>query len=228
MSPPLKNVSGMVSEHQLQQIAAIGGDAGVSAGLRSVVSAGLLALQGDAALLAPVSELHQLADKLAKIQGRRTPAGAWWAPTREALPSPDQLDPAGAVLVTPGAVALIGDGCLVVDVEAGEITANIGGHEVNASIDLNELAGPAALLPASLAGLAMAGTGRRDIGQGLTAERTADDLFRITLQGVGCQCCPSLAQTFAAELAGLVARSTHRAALTRQQLNRVLEVEVTP
>lgn len=128
------------------------------------------------------------------------------------------------MLVTPGAVGLIGDGCLIVDLGVGEIGANIGGHEVKASIDLNELAGPAALLPASLAGLAMAGPGRRDLGHGLTAERTADDLFRITLQGVGCRCCPALAQTFAAELAGLVARSTHQAALTRQALNRVLEV----
>lgn len=224
MPPPTVHVSGRIAPHQLEQIAAIGGDEGVSAGLREVVTAGLLALKGDCALIRPVSELHQLADRLALIQGRITPAGAWWAPTREALPSPDQLDPAGAVLVTPMAVGLVGDGCLIVDLEAGEITATLSGHETSASVDLNELAGPAALLPASLAGLGLAGPGRRDLGHGLSAERTADDLFRITLQGIGARCCPTLAQTFAAELLGLVARASYRAARTRQQLNRVLEV----
>lgn len=129
----------MVSEHQLQQIVDIGGSEGVSAGLRSVVSAGLLA---------PVSELHQLADKLAKIQGRRTTAGGWWAPTEDALPEPGELDPAGSVLVTPAAVGLLGDGALSIDLAAGEIAGRVSGHEIT---------------------VAMAGPGRRDLGHGLTA-----------------------------------------------------------
>jgi hypothetical protein len=214
----------MIAPHQLEQITAIGGSEGISSGLRTVVSAGLLALQSDMALLQPVEDLMVLADRLATITGRKTPAGAWWAPTREALPPTDELDPHGAVIVTPWAVGLLGDGCLVVDLEAGQISANIGGHEVNASIDLNELVGPAVLLPASIAGLAMAGPGRRDLGHGLTAERTADDLFRVSLQNIGARCCPSAAQTFAAELLGLVTRATHRSAMAREQLNRVLEV----
>ncbi len=189
-----------------------------------MVSAGLLALQGDCALIRPVSELHALADRLAQIQGRTTPAGAWWAPTREALPSPDQLDPAGAVLVTPQAVGLIADGAVVIDLEAGELAANLAGHEVNTPIDLQDLAGPAALLPASLAGLAGAGPGRRELGLGLAVERTADDLCRVTLQGIGARCAPDTAQTFAAELLGLVARATRASAVARQQLNRQLEV----
>jgi len=224
LSPPLRHVSGLIPEHQLEQIQAIAAGRGVSAGLRDVITAGLLALQGDCALVAPVSELHELADKLAKIQGRTTPAGAWWAPTREALPSPDQLEPSGAVLVTPGAVALLGDGSLIIDLGAGEITANLGGHEVNTTVDLSELAGPAALLPASLAGLAGAGPGRRDIGLGLAVERTADNLCRVTLQGIGARCTPDTAQTFAAELVGLVARTARASAQTRVELNRRLEV----
>jgi hypothetical protein len=224
LSEPLKHVSGLVAPRQLQQITAIGGDRGLSAGLRDVVSAGLLALQGDCALIRPVSELHALADRLAQIQGRTTPAGAWWAPTREALPSPDQLDPAGAVLVTPQAVGLIADGAVVIDLEAGELAANLAGHEVNTPIDLQDLAGPAALLPASLAGLAGAGPGRRELGLGLAVERTADDLCRVTLQGIGARCAPDTAQTFAAELLGLVARATRASAVARQQLNRQLEV----
>ncbi len=224
MSEPLKHVSGLVAPHQLQQLQAIGGDRGLSAGLRDVVSAGLLALQGDCALIRPVAELHALAERLAQIQGRTTPAGAWWAPTREALPSPDQLDPAGAVLVTPQAVGLIADGAVVIDLEAGELAANLAGHEVNTPIDLQDLAGPAALLPASLAGLAGAGPGRRELGLGLAVERTADDLCRVTLQGIGARCAPDTAQVFAAELVGLVARATRASAVARQQLNRQLEV----
>lgn len=189
-----------------------------------MVSAGLLALRGDCALIAPVSELHALVDRLAAIQGRTTPAGAIWAPTRDALPSPDQLDPSGAVLVTPRAVGLIADGAVVVDLEAGEITATIAGHEVSAPCDLHDLAAIAALLPAALAGLAGAGPGRRDLGHGLTVERTTDSLCRISLKGIAARCAPDLAQTFSAELAGLVARTARASAQTRLELNRALQV----
>jgi hypothetical protein len=214
----------MVPVHQLEQITAIGGDRGVSAGLRDVITAGLLALQGDCALLQPVEELQELAARLARIQGRTTPAGAWWAPTREALPSPDQLDPSGAVLVTPQAVGVLGDGALVIDLEQGVIVANLAGHEVKTAVDLTDLAAPAALLPASLAGLAGAGPGRRDLGLGLAVERTTDNLCRITLQGIGTRCTPDTAQTFGAELAGLIARAARASAQTRVELNRQLQV----
>lgn len=224
MSEPLRHVSGLVPLHQLEQIQAIGGERGVSAGLRDTVSAGLLALAGDCALLRPVSELHELADRLAKIQGRTTPAGAWWAPSREALPSPDQLDPAGAVLVTPGAVGLVADGGLVIDLEACEIAATQAGQEITEPVDLHDVVGPAALLPAALAGLAAAGPGRRDLGLGLAIQRTTDSLCRLTLRGIGVRCSPDVAQTFTAELLGLVARKARASAQTREQLNRALEV----
>lgn len=227
MLPPLENVSAKIPPHQREQIAALAGNRGLSAGLRDVITAGLLALKGDCALIAPIDELRELADRLARIQGRRTPAGAWWAPTSEALPNPKDLEPGGAVLVTPQAVALIADGALVIDMEAGQITGTLAGHEVNISIDLSELAGPAALLPASLAGLAAAGPGRRELGLGLAVERTADNLCRVTLQGIGARCSADIAQTFAAEVAGLVARSARASFDTRLQLEQAL-AEVQP
>jgi hypothetical protein len=224
--PPLENVSAKIPQHQREQIAALAGDRGLSAGLRDVITAGLLALQGDCALIAPTDELRELADRLACIQGRRTPAGAWWAPTSEALPNPKDLEPGGAVLVTPGAVMLLGDGALVIDLGAGQITGTLAGHEVQASIDLTELVGPACLLPASLAGLAAAGPGRRELGLGLAVERTTDNLCRVTLQGIGARCSADLGQTFAAEVAGLVARSARASFDTRLQLERqVAEVQ---
>jgi hypothetical protein len=213
-----------VPPHQLEQIQAIGGSEGISAGLRDVVSAGLLALQGDCGLIRPVSELHELADRLARIQGRTTPSGAWWAPSRDALPSPDQLDPAGAVVVTPRAVGLIAGGAVVIDLEANELTATLAGHEVSNPFDLNDLAAVAALMPAALAGLAGAGPGRRDLGHGLAVERTSGDLCRVTLKGIGASCAPDVAQTFAAELLALVARTARASAQTRMELNRALEV----
>jgi hypothetical protein len=224
LSQNLQHVSGLVPPHQLEQIASIGGDRGLSAGLRDVVSAGLLALQGDCALIRPVSELHALADRLAQIQGRITPAGAWWAPSRAALPSPDQLDPQGAVVVTPRAVGLIAGGAVVIDLDNNELTATLAGNEVTVPFDLHDLAAVAALLPAALAGLAAAGPGRRDVGHGLAVERTSGDLCRVTLKGIGASCEPDVAQTFAAELLALVARTARASAQTRMELNRALEV----
>jgi len=55
-------------------------------------------------------------------------------------------------------------------------------------------------------------------------ERTTDNLCRITLQGIGARCTPDNAQTFAAELVGLVARTARASAQTRVELNRRLEV----
>jgi hypothetical protein len=224
LSEPLRHVSGLVAPHQLQQIEAIGGTEGISSGLRTVVSAGLLALQSDVALLQPVEDLQSLVDRLAKITGRTTPAGAWWAPTREALPTVDQLDPAGAVLAMPRAVTLLTDGTVTVDLANSEITASLDGHEVTTAFDLHDLAAVAALLPAALAGLAGAGPGRRDLGHGLAVERTQDDLCRISLRGIGARCAPDVAQTFAAELLALQARAHRASAQTRQQLNRTLQV----
>jgi len=229
MPPNLQHVAGLIPEHQKQQIEAIGGGA-VSAGLRTAISAGLLALQGDCALIQPIDELRELADRLARIQGRRTPAGGWWAPTREALPSHQELDSGGAVLVMPQSVGLVAGGALVIDLESGLITASNNDSpdsQINARIDLGDLVAPAAVLPAALAGLAIAGPGRREIGLGMAIERTGDELCWLTLQGVGARCDAQLAHTFAAELQGLVARAYAVSASARMSLERQLS-EVTP
>ncbi len=230
MSPPLEHVSGLIPQHQREQITALGGEAGVSAGLRDVVAAGLLALQGDCALIRPIDELRDLANRLSRIQGRRTPAGAWWAPTPEALPSHEELDSGGAVLVMPQSVGLVANGALVVDLEGGVITASNAGtpnSQITAKIDLGDLVAPAAVLPAALTGLAIAGPGRRELGLGLAIERTGDNLCLLTLQGVGARCDAGLAHTFAAEVLGLVARSAQASFATRQQLEQAL-AEVSP
>ena len=226
MSPPKEHISGLIHPHQREQIEAIGGDRGISAGLRDVVTAGLLALRGDAALIAPITELQAVADRLACITGRRTPAGAWWAPTSEAMPQPSELDQHGDVVVTPDAVGLLGDGSIVVDLKAGTITANSSGHEIALPVELADLVHPAALLPATLAGLAAAGPGRRELGLGLAVERTAAGPCRLTLQGVGAMATPLAVQVFAAELLGLLARATRESAHARMALERQLQAEV--
>jgi hypothetical protein len=222
--PPLETISAKIPQHQREQIAAFAGDRGLSAGLRDVIASGLLVLSPvDAAPPPPADELRDLADRLARIQGRRTPSGAWWAPTREALPAPEDLEPGGAVLVTPRQVALIADGSVLVDLAAGEISAAHTGHESRASVEINDLAGPVALLPAALAGLAAAGPGRRDLGLSLAVERTTDNLCRLSLQGIGARCSVDIAATYAAELLGLMARSARASFDTRQQLEQAFQ-----
>jgi hypothetical protein len=46
----------------------------------------------------------------------------------------------------------------------------------------------------------------------------------VTLKGIGASCEPDVAQTFAAELLALVARTARASAQTRMELNRALEV----
>jgi len=220
MPPPLETISAKIPQHQREQIAAFAGDRGLSAGLRDVIAAGLLVMLPDAAPSQPTDELRELADRLARIQGRRTPAGGWWAPTAAALPAAEDLEPGGAVLVTPKAAALIAGGSVVVDLAAGQITVTNADHESRVSIDLSELAAPAALLPAALAGLAATGPGRRDLGLGLAVERTPDHVCRLSLQGVAVRCSPDIATTYAAELLGLMARSARLSFDTRLQLER--------
>jgi hypothetical protein len=223
LSPPLKPVSGLIEDHQLQQVAAIGGDRGVSAGLREVVTAGLLALKGEVALLAPISELHKLADKLATITGRTTPSGAIWAPTDEALPPVEMLDPSGAVVVTPQAVGLLaGAGALVLDMEAGAVIVRGDGGELQQLLELPDLAELAAMLPAVLQALARQAGGVR-IACGLLAERTGTGSFRLSLQGVGPSCEPDVAFMFAAEVVALFARRVACTIRTRQQLEQALQ-----
>jgi hypothetical protein len=222
LSPPLKPVTGLIEDYQLQQVAAIGGARGLSAGVRDVLTAGLLALQGDVALLAPVDQLHQLADRLAMISGRTTPSGAIWAPTEEALPPVEMLDPDGAVIVTPQAVGLLaGAAALVLDTEAGAIIVRGDGGELQQPLELPDLAALAAMLGAGLQALSR-GPGVVQLPCGLTAERTGTSAFRIAFQGVGPTTEPDVAFTFAAEVAALFARRVTSTLRTRQQLEETL------
>jgi hypothetical protein len=221
-SEPLHQISGLIPADHLSQVAAIGGARGLSAGVRDTIAAGLLALRGDAAMLAPISELHQLADKLATITGRTTPSGAIWAPTEEALPPVEMLDPDGAVIVTPQAVGLLaGAAALVLDTEAGAIIVRGDGGELQQPLELPDLAALAAMLGAGLQALSR-GPGVVQLPCGLTAERTGTSAFRIAFQGVGPTTEPDVAFMFAAEVAALFARRVTSTLRTRQQLEETL------
>lgn len=222
-SEPLQPISGLIPADHLEQVAAIGGSRGLSAGVRDTIAAGLLALRGDAAMLAPIGELHKLADKLATITGRTTPSGAIWAPTEEALPPVEMLDPSGAVVVTPQAVGLLaGAGALVIDMEAGAVIVRGDGGELQQPLELADLAELAAMLPAVLQALARQAGGVR-IACGLLAERTGTGSFRLSLQGVGPSCEPDVAFMFAAEVVALFARRVACTIRTRQQLEQALQ-----
>jgi len=232
MSPPLEHVSGLITPHQREQITALGGDAGVSAGVRIAITAGLLALQGDAALLAPVDELQALVTRLAFIQGRRTGSGAWWCPTNEALPPADQLNPVGDVVATPDGVAVMaGNSALIVDFGAGVLVARENGREITAEVDIAQLMQPIALLPAAIAGLAGNGqVGRRDLGAAcLSLELTGSGALRLSAQGLGVTASDEVFLCFAAELLSLATRSMAKSAAARRALDEVLQqTEVAP
>ena len=232
MPPNLQPVAGLIPEHQKQQIEAIGGADGVSAGLRDVVAAGLLALQGDAALLAPVEELQALVTRLSFIQGRRTGSGAWWCPANEALPSADQLNPVGDVVATPDGVALLaGNAALIVDLGAGVLVSRENGRETSIEVDITQLMQPMALLPAAIAGLAGVGqVGRRDLGAaGLALELTGSGAMRLSAQGLGVTASDEVLLCLAAELLSLATRTLAKSAAARRALNEVLlQTEVQP
>jgi hypothetical protein len=228
LSPPLKPVSGLIEPHQLEAITAIGGDRGVSAGLRDVVALGLAAVDSDAALLLPVDQLRAMADRLDRVTGRKLPSGAWWAGCDAAMPQPAQLDRSGDVVVSPGRVVLAG--------EAGAIMADAGGRQLAAQdndrhssqpVELAELAGVAGMLSAGLVRLAQSGPGRIELGCGLTLERLEAGPGRLTLHGVGVVATMPALWMFAAEITALVAGGISEGIEIRSRLNAQL-AEVTP
>lgn len=218
----------MIPEHQLQQIAAIGGDRGVSAGLRDTISAGLLALQGDCALIRPVSELAALADRLARIQGRITGSGALWCPDGcQSLPPAEGLNPAGEVVATPDAVALLAGSCaLVVDLGEGLILARQDGQEISSHVCLGSLLPLAATIAPAILRLSD-GPGRVPLDPTVTLERSGTGAVRLSAQGVGVSAPVEVVLSFGAELLSLAARSAARSVATREQLERQLQ-EVQP
>jgi len=225
MSLPLTHVSGLIASHQRQQIEAIGGTAGVSAGLRDVVTLGLLALQSDMALLSPVDELQQLVTRLSFITGRRTPSGAWWCPSNPALPPADQLNPVGDVVASVDAVALIAaNAALVVDLEEGLILARENGREISSQCCLGSIMPTAASLAPAICRLSATGPGRVHLDSSVILERTGTGAVRLSAQGVGVIAPAEVVLGFAAELLSLCARTAAKSMAVRESLNRALEV----
>ena len=214
----------MVPAEHRQQLANIGGRDGISSGLRLAVAAGLAALDGQSpSLQAAVDHLDHLADQLASVSGRRTPSGAWWAPTQASAPEPDQLDPVGAVVATPNGVVLIAaDAVLAVDLQVGLVSAIEDGEEQAVPADVQALAAPIALVLPSLIGLSSAGPGQRELGCGLAIERTAADLVAITLGSLGPLVPADVAWQWAAEMSALLSRSLSRSVRLRSELERQL------
>lgn len=216
-------------QHQLDQITAIGGDRGVSAGLRDTIGAGLLALQGDAALLAPVEELHRLITRLSFITGRRTGSGALWCPDGcKSLPPPEGLNPAGEVIATPDAVALVtGSAALVVDLGEGVIVARENGRELSSVITLGGLMPVASNIAPAICRLSDSGPGRVQLDPTVTLERTGSGAVRLSAQGLGVIVPVEVMLGFATELLSLATRSAAKSVATREALERQLQ-EVQP
>jgi hypothetical protein len=223
LSPPLKPVSGLISAEQLDAVAAIGGDRGVSAGLRDVVSAGLSALNSDAALMLPVAQLEALADRLARVTGRKLPSGAWWAGSDAAMPEPEQLDRYGDVVVSPGRVVLAGEqGAIMADAGGRQLAAQDGDQHSSQPVELAELAGVAGMLTAGLVRLAQTGPGRIELGCGLMLERLEAGPGRLSLHGVGVTASMPALWMFSAELTALVAGGIAEGIEIRSRLNKQL------
>ena len=225
MSPPLSHVSGLIPPAHLQAIADIGGADGVSAGLRTVVAAGLATISGDApATLAAVDELQRLADRLAAITGRHTPSGAWWAPSDAAMPEREQLAPMGDVVASPRRVVLAGStGALMVDLQAGSLEAQNGTACAVTPLELRDLVGVAAMLPCALVRLSNIGPGVETLADHFTVSRLDCGLVRLTLRGVSVEAHAQAALAFGVELLGLVCRGVADGIAVRQQLDRQLE-----
>ncbi len=225
----MRHISGLIPEHQLQQITAIGGDRGVSAGLRETISAGLLALAGDAALLAPVEELQALVTRLSFISGRRTGSGALWCPDGcQSLPPAEGLNPVGEVVATPDAVALLAGCCaLVVDLGEGLILARENGREISSHVCLGSLMPLAANIAPAICRLGDSGPGRVPLDPTVALERTGTGAVRLSAQGVGVVAPVEVVLSFGAELLSLATRSAARSVATREALERQLQ-EVEP
>jgi hypothetical protein len=227
-SEPLQPISGLIPAEHLQQVTAIGGERGVSAGVRDVIAMGLAAVNSDAALLLPIAQLEALAARLAKVTGRKLPSGAWWAASDQAMPEPSELDRYGDVVVSPGRVVLAGEaGALMADAGGRQLAAQDGERHASQPVELAELAGVAGMLSAALVRLAQTGPGHIELGCGLVLERMEAGPGRLSLRGVGAVASMPALWMFAAELTGLVAAGISEGIEIRSRLNQQL-AEVQP
>jgi hypothetical protein len=222
-SEPLQPISGLITGEHLAAVAAIGGERGVSAGLRDTIAMGLSALNSDAALMLPVSQLQALADRLATITGRKLPSGAWWAGSDAAMPEPEQLDRYGDVVVSPGRVVLAGEqGAIMADAGGRQLAAQDGERHASQPVELAELAGVAGMLTAGLVRLAQTGPGRIELGCGLMLERLEAGPGRVSLHSVGVVASMPALWMFSAELTALVAGGIAEGIEIRSRLNKQL------
>jgi hypothetical protein len=225
MSPPLARVSAAIPSSQRDELEALGGPDGISAGVRMAVAAGLSALRaGDPAATAclPLEELHALADRLASVTGRRTPSGALWCPSPDSLPDLDSLV-GDEVLVCPHGLVLVGgDHALSLDMEVGEVRWVIGNGEVATPITLEELGLAACLLPSALAGLAAAGHGSRMLPPGMRLAISPDRDLELSHRGAAIRLGFDAAWILASEVVSLWTRRCRLSAEARQTLERQL------
>jgi hypothetical protein len=222
-SEPLQPISGLITAEHLAAVSAIGGERGVSAGLRDVVALGLAAVDSDAALLLPVDQLRAIADRLERITGRKLPSGAWWAGCDAAMPGPQHLHRHGDTVVSPGRVVLAGEaGALMADAGGRQLAAQDGERHASQPVELAELAGVAGMLTAGLVRLAQTGPGRIELGCGLMLERLDAGPGRVSLHSVGVVASMPALWTFAAELTGLVAAGISEGIEIRSRLNAQL------
>jgi hypothetical protein len=209
-------------------VTAIGGDRGVSAGVRDVIAMGLAAVNSDAALLLPVDQLRAMADRLDRVTGRKLPSGAWWAGCDAAMPEPAQLDRSGDVVASAGRVVLAGEaGALMADAGGRQLAGQDDDRHASQPVELAELAGVAAMLGAGLVRLAQTGPGRIELGCGLVLERLEAGPGRLSLHGVGATASMPALWMFAAEITALVAAGINEGIEIRSRLNAQLEA-VTP
>lgn len=225
MSPPLVPVSGLLPPEHVAAIRRLGGDEGVSSGLRLVVAAGLSAIAGgDAAVGDAVDELAGLVDRLAAVTGRRTPSGAWWCPSDAALPDRNRLAADGAVVAAERRVVLAGaSGALMVDMQHCALEAQNGSNTATQPLELRELVSIAALLPAALVRLSNNGPGHEQLMEGFTVARLDTGNVRFVLHHLPVESSGIAALSFSAELLGLVARAVGDGIAVRERLNRQLE-----
>lgn len=225
MPPPMEHVSGLIPPDHHRAIAEIGGTDGISAGLRAVVAAGIATLQGDGpAILGAVDELERLTDRLAAVVGRTTVSGAWWAPSDAAMPEREQLAPMGDVVASPARVVLAGStGALLVDLKSGSLEAQNGTACAVVPLELRDLVGVAAILPAALVRLSNLGPGTETLADHFTVARLDCGLVRFTLRGVNVEAHAQAALSFGVELLALVCRGVADGIAVREALNRQLE-----
>lgn len=226
MSPPLARITAAIPAQHRDELEALGGPEGISAGARMAISAGLSALRaGDPMATAGLlpEELHALADRLASITGRRTGAGAYWCPTPEALPGPEALHNRDTVIAMPHALMLVApDGAIALDLAAGEMCISVDGGEITTELELEGAVGALAHhLPQILMSLMRDG-GFRHLA-GLRFSTHPDYGLEIAHRGLALHTSIDAGYQFAAEVLSLWTRHARRSAQTRMALEQRLQ-----